>query len=78
VAEGESILGRDSSCQLVISDDTTVSRMHLQLIWQAQTLMAKDLGSANGSRINGQTLAQAELHPGDMLQLGTTILRVEG
>ncbi|MHB1462084.1 MAG: FHA domain-containing protein [Armatimonadota bacterium] len=78
VTEGESILGRDSSCQLAIGDDTTVSRMHLQLIWQAQTLMAKDLGSANGSRVNGQTLTQAELHPGDMLQLGTTILRVEG
>ncbi len=78
VPEGESILGRDSSCQLAIGDDSTVSRLHLQLVWQAQTLTAKDLGSANGSRVNGQTLTQAELHPGDMLQLGTTVLRVEG
>lgn len=78
VADGESIAGRDPSCQLVISDDNAVSRLHLQLIWQSQTLMAKDLGSANGSRINGQPLAQAELHPGDTLQLGQTVLRVDG
>ena len=78
ISEGETIIGRDPSCELAIGGDSTVSRMHLQLIWQPPTLTAKDLGSANGSRLNGQPLTQAELHAGDMLQLGQTTLRVEG
>lgn len=61
----------------VILDDLRVSRHHLELRWQedVQRFLAVDLGSAGGTRLNGEPIQQCTLEPGDVLSLaGVTII----
>jgi hypothetical protein len=69
------VLGRDASNDITI-DDPEVSRQHLRLLWQGDGYAVEDLGSTNGTRINGgQRIQQAtRLHAGNALMLGDTII----
>ena len=63
-------LGRDEACGLVL-DDPSISRRHGQLLWVDGQACYEDLGSRNGSRLNGTALrTRASLREGDVLQLG--------
>jgi RsiW-degrading membrane proteinase PrsW (M82 family) len=69
----EIFLGREPSCQIVLDPNlyTGVSRRHLVVRSQPQGWEACDLGSANGTYINGQRLHHCQpLKPGDRLCLG--------
>lgn len=69
----EMILGRDIQADLVIQD-AEVSRRHARLTLQGNTYMIEDLGSTNGTFINGQRLmAPHVLQPGDLIMLGEKI-----
>ena len=70
--------GRDpSSCQLAIGD-ATLSRKHAELYVEQGTLFIRDLGSANGTWVDGTHLgaAPAALHPGSQVWLGQVQLGV--
>jgi pSer/pThr/pTyr-binding forkhead associated (FHA) protein len=69
-------IGRSAPCDLVI-DEPSLSRRHAQLLWQEDGgWYALDLGSQNGTLLNGALLhAPARLSDGDMLTLGTLALR---
>lgn len=69
-------LGRAASCELVIQD-SSISRRHAQIIRQEDGFFyAQDLGSQNGTALNGQRLtAPQRLTEGDTLTLGTIPLR---
>ena len=57
-----------------------VSRRHARILKREGTVMVEDLGSINGTYINGRRLApyQAEaLHDGDQLQLGKLLIEIE-
>jgi FHA domain/Domain of unknown function (DUF1707) len=62
-------IGRGSRCDIVLSD-STVSRLHAQLISRAGGWLIRDLGSTNGTRVNGREVADAEVRRGDELRLG--------
>ena len=47
-----------------------VSRLHCQLIATADTLQVRDLGSTNGTFVNGKRVKAAELREGDTLSVG--------
>jgi signal transduction histidine kinase len=66
-------LGRDNSNAIRLHD-TEVSRRHAELRQDDDTYRVVDLGSANGTYVNGQLIDQAPLRSGDRLQLGQTIL----
>ena len=76
----ESILGRDESAHLRIPDDR-VSRRHaiLELSWdpsrKLQRVLLRDLGSTNGTLVNGEPVNRAELKEGDKISLGDTVLK---
>lgn len=53
-----------------VLDDGRLSRRHLELVWHGNEVLARDLGSLNGSTINGAPLVEAVLEPGDVLGLG--------
>lgn len=74
---GKSVtLGREG-CEIVLDDDL-VSRRHAAIEVTASGLEIADLGSRNGTFINGEPLAAAHaLHPGDTVQMGGVRLRVE-
>lgn len=62
-------LGRSRSCDLVLTDDT-VSRHHAMIRREPDRIVLTDLGSTNGTCVNGRWVAQAEVHSGDRVTLG--------
>lgn len=66
-------LGRDITNDIVIND-REVSRHHLRFTQGEQGITLEDLGSTNGTFINGKRLTGAQsLHNGDMVGLGETV-----
>lgn len=63
------VIGRSRSCDFVIADES-VSRRHAMLSRDGDRVILTDLGSTNGTLINGRWVTQAEVLPGDQLQLG--------
>lgn len=68
-------LGRDATNDIQI-DDPEMSRYHLRLKWANNVYSVEDLGSTNGTRINGgaRITTETPLHPGQALMLGDTII----
>jgi signal transduction histidine kinase len=66
-------LGRDQSNPIRLHD-TEVSRRHAEVRPVDDVYRIVDLGSANGTFLNGQPVDQAPLHSGDRLQLGQTVM----
>ena len=66
-------LGRDNSNAIRLHD-TEVSRRHAELRQEEEAYRIVDLGSANGTYVNGQLTDQGLLHSGDRLQLGQTVM----
>jgi signal transduction histidine kinase len=66
-------LGRDNSNAIRLHD-TEISRRHAELRQEEELYRIVDLGSANGTFVNGQLIDQAPLHSGDRLQLGQTVM----
>jgi hypothetical protein len=75
-ATSEILVGRSSSCDLVLHD-SNVSRRHAQLFFREGRWIILDLDSTNGTYINGDRVQRSELLPGDLLALGTEQLQVD-
>ena len=74
---GEMILGRSAYCTIVVSD-VSVSREHASLRLVGEVLLLTDLGSRNGTKVNGVEVREtASVHPGDTIVLGSAALRIE-
>jgi hypothetical protein len=69
-------LGRASDNALVITDPR-ISRHHARLQARRGTLVFTDLGSTNGSRVNGVRVDECALGSGDRVLVGDTVLLVE-
>jgi signal transduction histidine kinase len=66
-------LGRDNSNSVRLHD-TEVSRRHAELRLEREGYRIVDLGSANGTFVNGKPVDQIPLHSGDRVQLGQTVM----
>lgn len=76
IQQAEIIIGRDLNADMTISDPE-ISRRHARLTQQSGALVLEDLGSTNGTFVNGQRLAGPRvLHPGDVIQLGENVALV--
>jgi hypothetical protein len=64
-------IGRASDNDLIL-DDPMVSRHHCQLKLQHGAYSFADLGSRNGSEVNGQAVSEIALGPGDVIRIGDT------
>jgi predicted component of type VI protein secretion system len=73
--EGEQLtIGRDSTNGVAIND-AEISRKHARLMFQGGKYVLEDLGSTNGTFVNGQRLAgPVVLKPGDVVSLGEQIV----
>ncbi len=63
------VVGKGSSCDLQFVD-ATVSRQHIEIAADDDTYSVRDLGSTNGTQINGTRIKEAFLSPGDRIQVG--------
>lgn len=76
---GETIIGREDGLGLSLVGETTVSRRHAQLARTENSVVLTDLGSTNGTFVNGIRLqGEATLKPGDHVQFGSVKFRFEG
>jgi two-component system NtrC family sensor kinase len=58
--------------------DTEVSRNHAELVRRGDTYAVKDLGSSNGTFVNGRMITEHELANGDQVQVGRSLLLYTG
>jgi hypothetical protein len=71
--KSEITIGRDVSCDIVVND-SEVSRKHSRIVMQAGGFLLEDLGSTNGTFVNGQRLMGPHvLRPGEVLMLGENV-----
>ena len=76
IADEPITVGRGGDCDLVLADPT-VSKHHLELRRQGVDVVLVDLGSTNGTRVNGAGMRERFLADGDEIRLGATVLRYE-
>ncbi len=70
------VIGRSSKlCDLVI-DHSSVSKQHCMLVKTDGLIYLRDLGSTNGTRVNGQRVIRGALLPGDLLTLSGVSYKV--
>ncbi len=75
--ESVTIVGRQQGCQIRIVS-SLVSRKHCELTERGGTLRIRDLGSSNGTYVNGQRIeGTKELEPGFSLVIGSVVFRVD-
>lgn len=73
---GVTVVGRQQECDLCIPL-MVVSRKHCEINQDGGVLRVRDLGSRNGTLVNGKKIADAVLNPGDTLQIGPVSLAVQ-
>ena len=69
-------LGRMSDCDIVVADPR-VSRRHAEIKPAGHGFVVTDLGSMNGTVVNGSPIREHPLTDGDEIRLGNTVLRFE-
>jgi len=69
-------LGRASDCQVVLADPM-VSKHHAELRREGTEVVIVDLGSTNGTRVNGAGIRERPLVDGDEIRIGATVMRFE-
>ncbi len=70
---GPTVIGRGDQASVRIAD-VNASRQHARLDYDGQRVTLTDLGSANGSLVNGRRVTEVALNPGDVIQIGSTRL----
>lgn len=68
------VVGRSPECDLALKDHST-SRRHVELVVDDEGVLLRDLGSGNGTRVNGEQATEQRLVHGDEIFLGKTVLR---
>jgi pSer/pThr/pTyr-binding forkhead associated (FHA) protein len=69
----QTTLGRASDSEIAIAD-SRMSRHHCQLYWADGDYVLEDLGSSNGTFVNGEPIMVTRLQDGDRISLGHTML----
>src|SRR5437763_16923111 len=69
------LFGRDEDCDTRL-DHKSVSKLHCIIVKTDGLLLVRDLGSTNGTRVNGQRVRRAALLPNDQLHVASVKFRV--
>jgi hypothetical protein len=69
------VVGRSSDLDMVLVEDM-VSRKHAKITCSDGKILIEDLGSTNGTFVNGEKIKQARLKEGDRVLIGTSILKL--
>ena len=71
----EIVIGRSSDLDMVLVEDM-VSRKHAKISTQGNQIVIQDLGSTNGTFVNGEKIKKVRLKEGDRILIGTSIIKL--
>ena len=74
--QSELLLGRSRDCDVVLASDA-VSRRHARLVFRDGHWLVCDLGSTNGTTVNGARVGRCRLRPGDRVMFADTPVRID-
>jgi hypothetical protein len=73
LAKGRTVIGRGSDADITIPDAGT-SRKHVEILWDGERAMVRDLGSTNGTKLDGRPVSEAPLAPDSTVTIGRTAI----
>src|SRR4051794_17613032 len=73
--EREIVIGRSSDLDMVLVEDM-VSRKHAKISTMGNQITIQDLGSTNGTFVNGEKVKKMRLKEGDRILVGTSIIKL--
>lgn len=71
ITKSRTVIGRGSDADITV-DDTGISRKHVEVLWDGNRAEVNDLGSTNGSQLNGAPVSRAPLPPDSVISIGRT------
>ncbi|HJX63313.1 MAG TPA: DUF4388 domain-containing protein [Polyangia bacterium] len=71
----EIVIGRSSDLDMVLVEDM-VSRKHAKIVTDGRAVSIQDLGSTNGTFVNGEKIRNMQLKDGDRILVGTSIIKL--
>jgi hypothetical protein len=74
-ADREIVVGRSSELDMVLVEDM-VSRKHAKIAASPDAILIQDLGSTNGTFVNGEKIKKVRLKEGDRILIGTSIIKL--
>jgi pSer/pThr/pTyr-binding forkhead associated (FHA) protein len=72
------VVGRDRDSGVMLDGDEFSSGRHARIDPRSDGIWIEDLGSTNGTFVNGERITAQRLNPGDVVRVGQTELRLEG
>jgi len=73
LSSGRNVIGRGTEADIRLPD-TGVSRKHVDVVLENGTAIAEDLGSTNGTLVNGRRVTRQSLVDGDVIRIGHSVL----
>ena len=71
LTKSRTVIGRGSDADITISDAGT-SRRHVEILWDGERAVVRDMKSTNGTRLNGNPVTEAPLPPDSTVTIGRT------
>ena len=71
ITQARTVIGRGSDADITV-DDTGISRKHVEILWDGKRAQVNDLGSTNGSKLDGRPVSKALLPPDSVIDIGRT------
>ena len=71
LSRSRTVIGRGSEADITV-DDTGISRKHVEILWDGTRAQVNDLGSTNGSLLDGVPVTRAPLAPDSVIDIGRT------
>jgi pSer/pThr/pTyr-binding forkhead associated (FHA) protein len=69
LAKSRTVVGRDESADIQVKDNG-LSRAHFEMLWDGSKAGVRDLGSTNGTKINGRAISEVGIAADTMIQAG--------
>nr|WP_201470495.1 DUF3662 and FHA domain-containing protein [Microbacterium hydrocarbonoxydans] len=73
ITRARTVIGRGTDADITISDAGS-SRKHVEVLWDGERAMMRDLGSTNGTKVNGQKVRESSLTSDTTITIGRTDL----
>lgn len=71
ITRSHTVVGRGSEADITV-DDPGISRRHVEILWDGKRAQVNDLGSTNGSQLDGMPVTKAALPPDSVISIGRT------